>query len=993
MPQEDYPSPDFRTSGLPDFSFFRVLIVVLAMALLRAEDPAGPFKQGIRYATITFPNLVVYVPAAQSEALRPVAARAAAIYTRMCADAGYTPESVLRLVLSDDEDGHNGFSTVLPLPLVNVQLGPSQPEESFFSGDDETARTLIHEFAHHLSNERNRGWRGKLGSFFGRVLPNDPVSLIVFMFASPNHVLSPPFWHEGLAQWAETTYADPTSAWGGRGRDSLTHMIWRLDTAAHGTAPASDWRLSYVRWPYGSEAYIYGVAYTRWLSGAFGDRRGLWRMVDDQGQLNAPFAFDAGSESSVGYNHDTLITLARRALEEEQLQALAQIATQPVTHLSRRTPVQWRLGAPAWRDDGGLMYAARPPTARPAIYTQLGGEPQRTSSAAWGLDGVRRVSPGVYVHAVAAVGSSQWGRSRIVILRDGKERMLQRERVFQPDARDLGNDVFAIAAIALLPAARQELTIARSVSRDQEDWTTIPTQGRPWSPIFRPGADELAWVETDRDGSRLVLAGFDGAQRKVLWQVRGRIMHPVWSADGSRVFCASDVSGVANGWCVPLSGAAMPVTNSIGGVLAVVPSPNDQQLAILDHDADGPFIGTIANDPLTWPGKLTQIALSWPAPIARMPLGSTAVGADQADPIGPVPSRGDDPPPALPYHALAEIRPRFWTPTSLVVPEGGFGVIAVATDPLLTQQVNASVGQSYHEHEPVGLLSWTSAEHHIEFGALVKRSELVYNEQALASNGRFYDYNETIDTYEARVGWGLVGAARRFHGWLGIGIDDHRTVPAAADEYTGYSLQAPRPFVGSDHYLEATIAFDSSMLFPMSYAREDGATFALTARTSRPRGNSLMAQGSYSLPVSPEAGHQIVTAVTVGWSDGPRDLQGRFGVGGDAVMGLPRGYPLTMSRGRALEAASAAYRFPLLRAFSGCGTSPLVLRQLVVEGFYDAARAGDELGQGAVFRSVGAEVHGEFEFWLVRLDPGLGIAKQVDGIGDTVGYFTLGFRW
>ncbi|MEK7415539.1 MAG: hypothetical protein AAB263_19720, partial [Planctomycetota bacterium] len=110
-------------------------------------------------------------------------------------------------------------------------------------------------------------------------------------------------------------------------------------------------------------------------------------------------------------------------------------------------------------------------------------------------------------------------------------------------------------------------------------------------------------------------------------------------------------------------------------------------------------------------------------------------------------------------------------------------------------------------------------------------------------------------------------------------------------------------------------------------------------------------------------------------------------------MGLPRGYPLTMSRGRALEAASAAYRFPLLRAFSGCGTSPLVLRQLVVEGFYDAARAGDELGQGAVFRSVGAEVHGEFEFWLVRLDPGLGIAKQVDGIGDTVGYFTLGFRW
>ena len=27
-------------------------------------------------------------------------------------------------------------------------------------------------------------------------------------------------------------YADPESAWGGRGRDSLTHMAWRLDAAA-----------------------------------------------------------------------------------------------------------------------------------------------------------------------------------------------------------------------------------------------------------------------------------------------------------------------------------------------------------------------------------------------------------------------------------------------------------------------------------------------------------------------------------------------------------------------------------------------------------------------------------------------------------------------------------------------------------------------------------------------------------------------------------------
>jgi hypothetical protein len=45
-----------------------------------------------------------------------------------------------------------------------------------------------------------------LESVFGRVMPSEPLSLGIFLLSTPNHVLSPAFWHEGVAQWAETAF-------------------------------------------------------------------------------------------------------------------------------------------------------------------------------------------------------------------------------------------------------------------------------------------------------------------------------------------------------------------------------------------------------------------------------------------------------------------------------------------------------------------------------------------------------------------------------------------------------------------------------------------------------------------------------------------------------------------------------------------------------------------------------------------------------------------
>ena len=418
------------------------LIAVLAWGL-GAEE--GVFKPNIRYSTYSGQGIEIHVPATLAAQLKPLAERAVGIYARMQADAGWTPTRTLHLVLSDDEDTHNGFSTVVPFPLVNVQLGPTRPESGLFSGDDESVRTIVHELGHHLSNDRNHGWRGGLESVFGRVLPSEPLSLAVFLFSTPNHVLSPAFWHEGLAQWAETAYADPTSAWGGRGRDSLNHMVWRLDAAQGAIPESSDWRLSYETWPYGNRAYLYGLAYTRWLSGAFGDRRGLWRLVDDQGRLSTPFAFTGGSETSIGFTHQQLIARARLDLLDEQRQAIVALQVQPVTRLERLTPPDWRVSAPAWSDTQHLIHAGDPPQGHPGIYSTLAGisklpANQDVGISAWQMGIPRRILDGVVVQADADVAGDQWQRSRVRIIARGRViRTWDAERMVQPDARMVGD--------------------------------------------------------------------------------------------------------------------------------------------------------------------------------------------------------------------------------------------------------------------------------------------------------------------------------------------------------------------------------------------------------------------------------------------------------------------------------------------------------------------------------------------------------------------------
>jgi hypothetical protein len=983
-------------------------------ALCAAEDPL--IKPGLRLAVIDTAHIHALVPKDQAKALRALVARAEVLYVALAKEAGYTIRRRLNLIISDDFDSHNGYSFVTPFPLIQVELAPPLPESGIFDGLDHVERTLVHELTHHISNDRSHGFRRALEIVFGRVLPFDPLSLLTAYLSTPAHQTMPSFWQEGLAQWAETHYA-PAGVWGGRGRDSLTHMIWRLDAAADAIPQVGDWRLSYQQWPFGNRAYVYGLAYLRYLDGAYADKASIWKLLDAQARQWA-FAFTGGSEELIGKNHARLIGEARKELLREQKENIAKLSAKPLTALQRLTPADTTVAAPAWMPDGRLIAAINSPYDFPAFsMISRNGSVKQTRRSAFAMSAARSLPDGTLVYSETPSGNYPWSRNRIYITTSTNHLLpLPAKRLIQPDVRLLWpmeriGERLQVAAVRLREAGRHDLVTGRVDVRDQlfgqrvESilWIPIPTEGRPWNPVFRPMTKprsdgeydgELTWIETDAKGSRIVLAPLaDPLHRTILAQVAGRILHPVWNRNGTLLYACCDHTGVSNAYVLDPTkpGVLAPITNTLGGVTACVPSPDGKDLALVAYDRKGPFIAIIPNDPAAYPPEIASIPLAWPAPIpgkerpAHEPLPTTPGRADMK---------------TKSYHGLSQIRPLFWTPTTLPVPDGGFGALGVAADPILSHVAVASAGVGPVEAEPIGMFGYAYTGWPVDFALIGMQSERTYNDQIVDTAGDEYDYSERIANGEFRIGTGLAGFRRQFQTYVAAGISDHRVVDDSDDEYQGSTLLNTPAFRGVEQYLEATIAYNDALFFPTSYAPENGNIFSVTYRASDSdisgelTRNRLLARAATVISVWPQGGHQVVLGGELGWSEGDQTLQGAFAVGGALGLTLPRGYVETQATGADLLAGSFAYRFPVWRHFKSFGSSPWVHRQVVVEAFIDGAKVSSDHigGDGEWFRSIGGEVHDSWEFWYLLLQPGIGVARQLDGDEDTVAYFSIDFR-
>ncbi|MGA1823398.1 MAG: TolB family protein, partial [bacterium] len=729
-------------------------------SIIEIDDPGTRKKSVIEGNHIT-----AIIPKDAAEILRPRVSRLDEIFDFLCQEADYTPRKKLVVNLSDEFDLLNGWASSLPRPVVELNLSPGSYGGFFFASDRRLEFIAIHEFTHILNMEPNYKFRGFLEKIFGRVIPNDPISLLILYLSTPSQMTMPRFWLEGMAQWAETKYSPRESIWGGRGRDTYTHMIWRLDAAEGKIPQVDDWRLSYIHWPYGSRSYHYGLAYTRYLDGAYGDRASIWKLALSQAE-NWPFSFQGGVHRLLHKNHGALIKEARSALLREQEEILQKLRSVPLTPVQRRTPEDYIFGAPAWTSDGHLFACAYDPFASRQRYVSIDKDGKLTVSPlpAHEITAVRRSPGGSLVTSNLVKTLKNRLRSRISIIKPSGEITKLRLRLAQPDlAEGMFHDADGLVALHFTAGGRQELCLYRLDDKNLECLATLPSEGTPWEPIFRPGNDgpprEIAWVESYENKTELILAPIeDLSKRQKLLSLKGRIIHPCWSSDGSELFYCSDVTGVSNAYRLNVSPEGIPlsispITHTIGGVLACVPSPDGKEFAIIDHDRRGPFIARIPNNTNKDTGRLPEIKISWPAPVKdNRPV-------DTADTFIDPPKKNNYPTlHEYSYNGLSHLEFQYWTPTTMVTDTGGIGLQIAFGDPIWNHRIIAGIGSGYETDKAVG-------QAYYSYFGLARTTVLLtgyglestFTERVTSSFGELYNYTEYITGGTVSLGFELSG--------------------------------------------------------------------------------------------------------------------------------------------------------------------------------------------------------------------------------------------
>ena len=836
-------------------------------------------------------------------------------YARLKEEFGEAPDK-LHVVLTDPFDFSNGFANPFGDRIV---LFASQYRLSDWANvrlDSWWRLVLFHELVHAIELDEARGLNALLRRVFGEiVLPN---------------LMKPVPFIEGLAVYEKFKYLGES-----RLNDSRTRMMIRqmvLDNAI----PSFDeiqGLYSRERWPHlGLLWYNFGSWFLRYVEEQYG-RDALARLND----VNAAHLLNVLSPLGLGTNFKQVFKRAlgvefdeayegfRTWLREEFSAEIERVRAEGVTVAQRLTTLGFFVESPAWSPRGDrIAYVHRGPRRAGLRVMNPDGEGDRELRAitgapilspTWAPDGQTLVYAKLEMDGPFSVRGDLYRLD----LETGREARLTRgERAYfarvAPDgarvyyARNWGRD--GSTALAVLDLNTGETRVLKAFEGNT---------GVIHSFAVSPDGRTLALALWRWGGFQdLYLLDLETLELKPATRNKAQVNGPAWSPDGQYVLFSADPEPdrVYNLYAYRVSdGKVFKVTNVLTGAFQPAISPEGDRIVFVGYGPEGYDLYAIPYDPARWaPVELPQ----------EEPPGWAGFPDSTAYPVRP-------------YNPYEHLKPLFWLPVPLPMPDGGMGVgvVTAGLDPLFWQSYVALVGLDVERGRPVVDLG---------YGLTLPKGLLLQLDASSRAGRNALSGALTVPLVPSLERQQLltVGYAREW---------GREPAKAEAEEaetrpYARQTLRASYAYGrtgGAERFRQATSFGVEVRYFQDEGEGERGWRWAVEARWRE----------RFRLPVEPT--QYLTLSARAAWTDSERERD-RVAIGGPYGPYALRGFPPKVAEGKQALVGRLEYAFPLFAVERWADGWPLFVDDVGGRLFVEAGLAGDALDLNAVKVGFGAEL-------------------------------------
>jgi hypothetical protein len=894
------------------------------------------------------------------EAWRPQAERIARIaeqvYPRITQALQWEPRGRTEILLIDQYDLANGFSTPLPYNVIGVYLAPPDSGE-LLDNSDWLELLITHEFTHTVHLDKVRGFPSVLQHIFGR----QPLFF-------PN-IFQPNWMVEGLAVYTES---EP-----GTGRGRLRGPVfeaWLRAEAQRGFLSLREINANGRSLPL-SKSYLYGAYFFDYVSRRYG-AESVFKLVHHYSG-NPPFwpRLHTNPYEATGKTMDVLWAEFLADLQQQVKERAAPIVRTPEAVGERLAGPLFNVGAVAALPGGDTL----------AVLD----------------DGL---------HHAKLVKIARDGRQTVLADVNGNAELHVNAKgevlLSQPDVcnwRYLAYDVYRVDADGDLTQLTHCARLRRAVQAgggivalQQGQGATrlvqLDAKGQPQRVIWAPPAEvNLIDLAVSPDGQQVSVA----SKRAGAWRVDSFDLAAAEPAPRLLFTHDAPVHGLVHGpkglEFIAVRDGVFNVYRLEGGAWVRLSHTHTRVTALGGTKDDGSLALTVVA-----PGGYELRRMAAPAPIERLPAATATapVAAPASAPAAAGVALGEP----RSYSPLRSMWPRAWLPFTFA--DRGLLAVGASTfgaDALGWHQYAAAFAYEVTEREPIGSLQYLFRDQHLFTLQRTLTSRAWRDDEDGNDETTAFDRNTSAQwlsvvpwlRLDRRVLFG-VGAAldhvERVHPEVfGAPVNRTERLLAALFEYdtTGGNWWSE----GDNRGQRATLLYESYRPFAREGRNDyDGHVVRLDWRGFVPVGRSVIA-----LRHTEARGSGLTEPFQLGGAVDPQLQYGLALNNRDITLRGYRGNERALV-GRSARATSIEFRTPIADIDQHFMTPAIGVNRVSAGAFFDIGGAWDTGNRPRdYYRGVGIEVLAELKLlYSLGLQVRAGVAQGLDAPKGTRAYFTLG---